>query len=543
MGNGVLEPRSGISNVPGTVTLADQALSPAQDAGNLQHTRGKNKEIILSPQPSNDPNDPLNWSYWRRIAIVCITVYAGSLCAACTGPLLNSGLVVIALSFHKSIQETSRYLSGYQLLVAGATGPLLSALAKKYGKRPAFVFSTIACLIGTIIGSCSTTWNTLMAGRVIQGLGIAAYESLIFPLVSDLFFVHERGLYPAVMAFLLLAIGNICSVVTGRIVLSLGWPYLFHIMTACVGLAVILVFLFVPETTYRRHLVARDPGVEPDEKSDTKPDPQITQIERLDTPSTVPPRQTFVQSLALYTGTYTDDNLVRLFFAPFAACTNVIALWTIVITGSATSFYVAVSIIIAQVFSPPPYLLDTAAIGNISLGPFIGGALGCVFSAMLLDPITIWLTKRNGGIFEPEFRLPLSIVGLLCPAGLFAFGYMCQTLQSPALASFAWGLSLFGIYFTVTPVSAYVLDAFPKIVDEIFIFNIMFKNFLFFGYTTFVSDWVIRSGVEASFYTFGGVGIGLVMLTVPVYVFGKQYRAFCSRHDLMKAMGFKVDSN
>jgi hypothetical protein len=52
-------------NVPGTVLLnvneLQQDAPSALMAKELKHGTGRNSHIILSPQPSDDPNDPLNW--------------------------------------------------------------------------------------------------------------------------------------------------------------------------------------------------------------------------------------------------------------------------------------------------------------------------------------------------------------------------------------------------------------------------------------------------------------------------------------------------
>lgn len=55
------------SQVPGTVQLVDIDEHLA-----TQHARGQ-KDIILVPTPSDDPEDPLNWSPGRkRLALTCI---------------------------------------------------------------------------------------------------------------------------------------------------------------------------------------------------------------------------------------------------------------------------------------------------------------------------------------------------------------------------------------------------------------------------------------------------------------------------------------
>lgn len=66
-----------LPHVPGTVHIEEtQQQQNAQHAvGNLKHGTGRNKDVVLAPQPSDDPNDPLNWSWTRKVAIVAILMF------------------------------------------------------------------------------------------------------------------------------------------------------------------------------------------------------------------------------------------------------------------------------------------------------------------------------------------------------------------------------------------------------------------------------------------------------------------------------------
>ena len=86
MGLGVLEPR-GIStghHVPGTVLLDTQEATDetnlALEAAGLKKGNGKDSGLILVPQPSNDPNDPLNWPIWQRDLILLLYCYCTICC-------------------------------------------------------------------------------------------------------------------------------------------------------------------------------------------------------------------------------------------------------------------------------------------------------------------------------------------------------------------------------------------------------------------------------------------------------------------------------
>ena len=63
MGVGIIEPKS--AHVPGTSRLYDGGLAGGGERGgprshsHLKHGAGKESDILLVPQPSDSPNDPL----------------------------------------------------------------------------------------------------------------------------------------------------------------------------------------------------------------------------------------------------------------------------------------------------------------------------------------------------------------------------------------------------------------------------------------------------------------------------------------------------
>lgn len=74
MGLGVLEPNT-TAHVPGTVLLDQQAAHSEQQTGRLKHGTGKNANIVLAPQPSEDPNDPLNWSPVKKNLVLAVIFF------------------------------------------------------------------------------------------------------------------------------------------------------------------------------------------------------------------------------------------------------------------------------------------------------------------------------------------------------------------------------------------------------------------------------------------------------------------------------------
>jgi MFS family permease len=408
------------------------------------------------------------------------------------------------------------------------------------------LFSSFIVVIGSIVGCFSQTYNTLVAARVIQGLGIAAYESLTFSVVSDLFYVHQRGFWINVISFTLICGSSFSSVISGPVALNLGWHYLFYLIVACSGFQTVLLFLFCPESSYIRDPIfnqdlvlgkANGAGDEMNEKASGT----VSEYMQSAYPPP-PPAKTFWQKLAPYNGVFSDESLFKLILGPFLCVTNLAALWLVVITGTITSFYVGISYITAQLFTVAPYLLSTAGVGYLSLGPSIGSLLGSVVVAMATDPLAIWMAKRNRGIYEPEFRLPICAFGLIAVAGFVSFGAVSQAQGNIYLIDFLWGLALFGICFVVGPCSSYVVDAYRDMGSEIFVASVMFKNFLFFGYSYFLNNWVASAGPAIPYYIFSGVAAGLILSVIPAYMFGKRYRSFWFRYNVMAMLNFKTHS-
>ncbi|KAF3395341.1 hypothetical protein DPV78_009215 [Talaromyces pinophilus] len=527
------------------VILNETSGQPQALTAGLRHGTGKNSHIVLVPQPSEDPNDPLNWSLSKKLAIILIIGYGSCLTASAMGPLLNSGLEIIAEEFGVSIGNIT-LISGYQLLVVGCSGPIVSACSRKWGKRPCFLISTAIGLVGTIVGSSASSYDGLLACRIIQGFSVSAYESLIISVVGDLYFVHERGPYMAGTQFCLSAVSNFSSVISGAIINGLGWKFLFHILNACLGLQIILLFLFCPETTYNRDRryetdtlansnLGELAGIEKRHQHFSGTEEKGTSAHLESDGSRPPPRKTFKQELAVFTGTYSDENIFRLVIAPFAS-------GYVVVAGYLVSTYVAQSYVLSQIFSAPPYSLSALGVGYLSLGPFIGGLIGAIIVAIATDPIIKWAARHNNGVHEPEYRLLPMAGSILAGVGVMVFGVLCQKHKSYYATATAHGLALCGIVLGTIPPSMYALDAFREMSNEMFISSMVFKNFLFYGFSYFVNDWTARKGPEEVFLVFGGLSLGLVASTVIVFIWGKRYRSYWHRHNLLTKFHIQTHS-
>lgn len=131
----------------------------------------------------------------------------------------------------------------------------------------------------------------------------------------------------------------------------------------------VLMFLFCPETLY-----VRDHRYDTDEATNEKlAELAKVEIQHREVDVAVPRKKTFVQSLAVWTGVYSNDSIFKFLLGPFLTLTNPAACYAIIASGLLNSWYVGSAIILAGIFAGPPWLFGPSQIGYIGAGPFIGG--------------------------------------------------------------------------------------------------------------------------------------------------------------------------
>lgn len=179
----------------------------------------------------------------------------------------------------------------------------------------------------------------------------------------------------------------------------------------------ILLVLFYPESSYNReHIYNIDTSSatdlnqlgEVEERSRTHVQDETDSAEKdLPTarvPTTAsgyrapPPRKTFVQRMAPWTGIYSSDSIFKMVLSSVLIMTNIGASWVIFISGLLVAWYVAIAVVSAQLFYAPPYLFDAASVGYTSTGPLLGGIIGAAFTSIVMDPMLKFFTRRNKGV-------------------------------------------------------------------------------------------------------------------------------------------------
>lgn len=214
-------------STPGTVHLVD-----LEGTMHAQHAKGGAHDIVLIPAPSQDPDDPLNWSP-RRKALSTASVCVYTLMVGIASAAIYSVLEPISDATGLTLNDLNSG-TGYMFLAFGWGCLFWQPLALQYGKRPVYLFSILATLAIQVWAPYTKSNGQWIANKVLQGFVGAPIESLCEISVADVYFQHERGTYIAVYALLLAGSNFLAPVFAGFIADGMGWQWVLVRLTGSV---------------------------------------------------------------------------------------------------------------------------------------------------------------------------------------------------------------------------------------------------------------------------------------------------------------------
>ncbi|KAK3986073.1 major facilitator superfamily domain-containing protein [Cladorrhinum sp. PSN332] len=515
-----------LEHIPGTSPLNELGREDVEVVGNDSTSlkRDKSGQIILVPQPSDSPNDPLNWPRWKKEMFTVAFAY-GCGAVGAVGPLPTPAIAPLAEQWGVPLQRFTLGCQG-SCIAAIAVGSLVcNTLAVKVGKRPIYILTSIGLMVSCFWAAEAKSFGSLAAARAVQGFCMAPMEALIPASIGDIWFLHERGFRNAVFNLGVLGGINLASPIAGAIMEYGSFKIAFHAMGAAFALQLILTILFMPESAFHREEVSNlDSGITEDKTQVEHNEMEVTRSLEQDPP------KTFLRELLPYDGYWDKTSFWRTLILPFTLLTSPMVSWATLLFTTCISWLVLISITLSQIFSAPPYNFSVASVGASNLSSFVATLIGTLVAGPLIDGVARFMSKKNNGIFEAEFRLPIMITYLITAAGFFAWGeslYKEDPWPVPIIV--CMGLINLGVQLGTSSVVTYVTDCHREESAEAFAVMNFVKNMFAFGLTFYCNDWIAVQGVRKCFFVIGGITVGVTLLTIPMYVYGKKARSFTHR--------------
>ncbi|KAL6241046.1 hypothetical protein RBB50_011949 [Rhinocladiella similis] len=152
------------------------------EEGGSVHQHPNNPHLVLIPQPSEDPNDPLRWPRWKKMMpLVLVNFFAFMVSYVITG--LSTGFVLLREEFNQSTASITNLLS-FCILTLGLANFIWVPLALYFGKRPVFVVASLIYFVSCIWSSVAKTYGSLLGSRILLAFAGGSTEALAAALVN-----------------------------------------------------------------------------------------------------------------------------------------------------------------------------------------------------------------------------------------------------------------------------------------------------------------------------------------------------------------------
>ncbi|KAF8002149.1 hypothetical protein HF325_003114 [Metschnikowia pulcherrima] len=543
--------------VPGTTNiLASSDDSSSNHSGRpLKKTA---KGIILLPQPSDSPNDPLNWSVPRKMWHFFIITFITGLTAAISN---DAGAAQESLNEAYGISyDAMNTGAGVLFLFIGWSCIFFAPASSLYGRRITYIVCILSGTLGSVWFAMSRRTADTIWSQAFVGMSEACAEAQAQQSLVDIFFQHQLG---SVLTVYIMAtsIGSFLGPLIAHLIAELlGFRWVGWWGAIICGGTLIVIIFACEETVFDRskYFPVYDSGeakdatenessedllhgidkeddkteaVEP-QKGDSAEKTEVFEKSRADVENNILNEKNekptpYHKRVALITPRYGVRQYIKRFVIYFKVFT-LPAVWLSGILWGLQDAYMSFFLTTQDTFFyDAPWNYSETGVAVMNVATLVGAVIGCVMSGVISDKHVLWLAKRHNGVYEPEYRLwLLFITMIISPIGLFMFGVgAAKGGEWPAWVVYG-GLGFIGFGWGSVGDTAmsYLMDAYPEIVIQGMVGVSIINNTLACIFTFVCSLWLDSAGTQNTYITLAVIDFVSIAFIIPTLYWGKSWR-------------------
>ncbi|CAG8955438.1 hypothetical protein HYFRA_00010304 [Hymenoscyphus fraxineus] len=406
--------------------------------------------VTWDPQ---DPTHPRNWPLWKKrshILLVALITFLTPFASSMVAPAIPQ--LKTKFHFESGILGSfivSIYLLGYVF------GPLVVApMSEMYGRLPVYHFCNVGFVVTSIACAVSTNVHMLIGFRFLAGTFGSSPIALGGGTISDMIVQEERGLALSVSAFGSLWGPVLGPVAGGFVTQSLGWRWVFWIITIASG-TIALITAIIMRETYAPLLLERKASKLRKSTGNTS-----LKVE--------PASSTPISATELFWRTVTRPSKMILF--------SPIILSLGIYTGIVFAYLYLMLVTFIEVYEQK-YGFGIGITGLTYLGLGVGCSIGMIGFGTASDRIMKRQTAR-GKPNIPENRLITMIPAVvMLPVGLFWYGWTAEKgvyWLVPIIGTAITGCGIIVIWISI---QAYLVDAFTTYAVSAVAANTIIRSF------------------------------------------------------------------
>lgn len=452
-------------------------------------------ELVAWDGP-DDPANPRNWSFREKIfQTAIVSIY--SLLSPMLSSILSPAMAEISESLNIE-KKVIQALCVSIMVLAWAIGPLIIAPISEsdsVGRKP--VLNMSIWIVAVFNLCCGFVENAaqLCVLRFLGGLGGCAPLNVGAGTLADMWSDEQRQ-YAMAAYSLGPTLGPVLAPVIGSFIATgLGWRWCFYILAIFNFVVAVLGTIFFKETYLPRLLKVKANRLRTE-----------TGNMHLHTIYEIADGETFASRLL----TTVSRPISLLFGHPM-----VFGL------GSFMAFTYGFMYLLIVTF-PAVYRgayhfsVNISGLMYIPLG--LGFFFGTIFFLIVIEHTYMKLTKKNGGVPKPEFRLPwLVCSGIGIPIGLVWYGWSAQKQLHwimPCIGLFIFGFALVAVFQTI---QNYLIDMNNRFAASAVAAAAVFRSLFGFSFPLFAN----------AMYAKLNYGWGNTMCALIAMALGIPFPVFC----------------
>ncbi|KAK6205202.1 histidinol and sodium permease [Scheffersomyces amazonensis] len=438
--------------------------------------------------------------------------------------------------------------AGVLFLFIGWSCIFFAPASSLYGRRITYIICLLAGTLGSIWFATARRTSDTIWSQAFVGMSEACAEAQVQQSLSDIFFQHQLG---SVLTVYILAtsVGSFLGpLIAGFISQAQSFRWVGWWGAIFCGMTLIIVIFGCEETVFDRlkysQVYESEDGntnkeietsevdmkkvnsneilsletlksLNEDQESQTKEEEKLKPFHKriaIITPSPYLIGVGFKQYIKRFL-----DNF-RVFTLPAVWLSGL--LWGL--QDSYMTFFLTTE---DTYFSSPPWNYSENGVAIMNVATLIGAVVGCFMSGILSDRHVLWLSRRNGGVFEPEMRLWLLFVTLIIsPVGLIMFGVGAARQWPWQVIYVGLGFIGFGWGSIGDTAMSYLMDAYPSIVIQGMVGVSIINNTLACVFTFVCSYWLDASGTQNTYIVLAVIDFVSIGLIIPTLIYGKTWR-------------------
>ena len=180
----------------------------------------------------------------REVVVVLAILVASAMIMILNETILSVALPAIMEDFQIP-ETTAQWLTTGFMLTMAVVIPTTGYLLDRFSTKTIFVTALLFFLAGTFVAAIAPTFAILLTARVIQAIGTALIMPLLMTVTLTVVPAERRGAVMGIISIVISVAPALGPTVSGFILNSLTWHWLFWIMLPIVAVAFIVGTLLI----------------------------------------------------------------------------------------------------------------------------------------------------------------------------------------------------------------------------------------------------------------------------------------------------------